>query len=56
MRLRDVAHISTKSLKAQPRRTFFLIVSTGVVFGLVLMVNLWWRTHYEELSCELEGA
>ncbi len=43
MRLRDVAHISTKSLKAQPRRTFFLIVSTGVVFGLVLMVNLWWQ-------------
>lgn len=41
MKFRDILHISTKHVRAQLKRNILAMMTMGVVFGLIFMINLW---------------
>ncbi len=43
MQIKGILHLSLKNLKSHPKRTLFLILTTGIIFALIFTVNLWWQ-------------
>lgn len=53
MQTKDVLHISLKNIKTHFRRNLIIITVMGVIFGLVLTINLWFQgveNTYTELA------
>lgn len=43
MKVREVLHISTKNLRVYRKRNLILMAVMGVIFGLILTLNLWFQ-------------
>lgn len=43
MKLKDVLHISTKNIRIYLKRNLLIMAVIGIIFGLVLTINLWFQ-------------
>lgn len=41
MQFKDALHLSTKTFQAHPKRNLLIIAVTGIIFALILTINLW---------------
>ncbi len=53
MRTKDVLRISLKNIRIYPKRNLIIMATMGIIFGLILTINLWFQgmeNSYTELA------